>query len=123
PCCGDYLLRTHTGGVRVSQASQGMRVSRASAARRKQGLSVRRVLTWIVLALATAWALFPVYWAIITSLKLPNMQYVLGFIPWLQFQPTLVEWKAQLVEQGGGLYQSVFNSLVIALGSMVIALM
>jgi multiple sugar transport system permease protein len=106
----------------LSQVRRGIHLSQAAGTRRKQRPTLGRVLTRIVLALATAWALFPVYWAVLTSLKLPNMQYALAFIPWLQFQPTLVEWKSQLVDQGTALYQSVFNSLVIALGSMAIAL-
>lgn len=92
----------------------------AVATRPRKRLTIGRVLIWIGLALATIWALFPLYWAIITSLKLPNQQYDLGIIPWVQFQPTLSDWQNQLAE-GGDLYHSIVNSLIIALGSMIIA--
>ena len=93
----------------------------AVAAHRRKRLTIGRVLIWIGLALATAWAIFPLYWAVITSLKLPSQQYTMGILPWLQFQPTLSNWQSQIAE-GSDLFHSTGNSVIIAGGSTIIAL-
>ncbi len=50
-----------------------------------------QIVLWAVLAVWTLFALFPIYWTIVTSVK--PQQAVSGprptFIPWVDFQPTL----------------------------------
>ena len=58
--------------------------------------------TAVFVTLATLWALFPFYWAIITSVKTRLDWFTLSFIPFLQFQPTLADWNLQLGPAGRG---------------------
>jgi multiple sugar transport system permease protein len=89
---------------------------------KQTGLSWTRVLGWIIIVVALTWGLFPFYWAIITSLKPPGVIMTKPtLIPWLQFQPTLVNWISEFTNRGPEIGRALRNSLIIAVGSTTIA--
>ena len=75
-----------------------------------------------VVILAAVWVLFPFYWAAITSLKQPVDVFHLSFLPWLQFDPTLSNWKTELFYRGGAIFRGLGNSFLIGLGACLIAM-
>jgi multiple sugar transport system permease protein len=80
------------------------------------------ILLWTVILIATAWAVFPFYWAIITSLKPPAV--ILSkpsLIPFLQFDPTLENWQNEFANRWPEISRALTNSLIISVGATVIA--
>ena len=74
----------------------------------------------LVLVLVLVWALFPIYWAFINSIKNPGDTYGASWIPFLQFDPTLKFWRGVL-----GLREfqdAIRNSTMIAAGGATLAL-
>ncbi|MEZ5823314.1 MAG: carbohydrate ABC transporter permease [Geminicoccaceae bacterium] len=66
--------------------------------------------------------LFPLYWAVSTSLRNPIDTFtVAGFgIPWIDFEPTLDNWIDQLATPES--LRSLSNSTIIAVGASLLAL-
>jgi multiple sugar transport system permease protein len=88
---------------------------------RKRPIRVSDVVIWAIIPIATVWVLFPFYWAISTSFK-DHLAIVSQpcFVPLLQCTPTLINWEREFMrapEIIGGLS----NSVIIAVGAMVIA--
>jgi multiple sugar transport system permease protein len=83
---------------------------------------VNTILLWAVILIATGWAFFPFYWAIITSFKPPAV--ILSkpsLIPWLQFDPTLVNWQNEFANRWPEISHALLNSVIISVGATVIA--
>jgi multiple sugar transport system permease protein len=81
-----------------------------------------RIAIWFVIFIATLWAIFPFYWAIITSFKPPGVLLSKpSLIPWVQFTPTLFNWKNEYISRGREITGGLVNSLVIAGGATVVA--
>jgi multiple sugar transport system permease protein len=79
-------------------------------------------LLWAVILVATAWVFFPFYWAIITSLKEPNVILTKpSLIPFLQFKPTLYNWQLEFTTRWREIGRGLGNSVIIALGATVIS--
>jgi multiple sugar transport system permease protein len=77
----------------------------------------------MVIIMAIAWALFPFYWAIITSFKPPGVILTKpSLIPFLQFKPTLFNWRNEFVSRGPEITSAMLNSLIIASGASLIAI-
>ncbi len=77
---------------------------------KKWGLG--NTLVWIVIILALCWALFPFYWAIITSFKSPGVILTKpSLVLFLQFKPTLFNWRNEYIARDGRLpaYLSFFS--------------
>jgi multiple sugar transport system permease protein len=83
----------------------------------------KRILLGIAIALCIAWATFPFYWAITTSLRKPAETFTVAglAIPFLQFKPTLENWAAELKVPEN--LKAVKNSAIIAVTSAIIATM
>ena len=83
--------------------------------------SAKRILIGVTIAICLAWALFPFYWALTTSLRKPLDTFtVVGLgIPYLQFQPTLENWKVELGVPEN--LNAVKNSIIIAFTSAIFA--
>lgn len=80
-----------------------------------------RVGIGFIVALVIIWVLFPFYWAIITSLKRPIDVFRLSFVPWLQFSPTLANWRSELLDRGSAIFGGLGNSFIIGIGAAFIA--
>jgi len=85
----------------------------------------RNHLQYLKIALALvfcAWAAFPFYWAIVTSLKPRLETFTVSYlsIPFLQFTPTLSNWAEELQVDKTRL--GLFNSTIVATCSTVLAL-
>lgn len=85
-------------------------------------ITITQILLWILIIVATAWVLFPFYWAITTSLKEPGVLLTKpSLIPFLQFTPTLYNWQNELVNRWPEISRALGNSVVIAIGATLIA--
>lgn len=81
------------------------------------------ILIWVVIILVTCWAIFPFYWAIITSFKPPGVILTKpSLVPFLQFKPTLFNWRNEYLSRGREITTALGNSLIIAGGATLIAI-
>ena len=76
---------------------------------------VPKLATYGALAVWAFFVLFPLYWVIITSFKLP-IDVASGpfYAPFIDYQPSLHAWRYLIVEQGHDTLRPYLNSLVIA---------
>jgi len=90
---------------------------------KKKRWLAKRILLGIAIALCIAWATFPFYWAITTSLRKPAETFTVAglAIPFLQFKPTLENWAAELKVPEN--LKAVKNSAIIAVTSALLATM
>jgi multiple sugar transport system permease protein len=72
------------------------------------------ILLCIVLVVFSAWTMFPIFWAVVTSFKFTGDAYDPTFIPWVQFKPTLQGWRFVFVTAGERTFRSLRNSIIIA---------
>lgn len=83
------------------------------------------ILAYLALGLWTIVVLLPIYWLVVTSLKLP-IQVAEGpfYIPFVDFQPTLNSWKYVLVgDLSRDTLRTYANTLVVAPTSALLALL
>jgi multiple sugar transport system permease protein len=73
-----------------------------------------------VIVIMLIWVLFPFYWAFLNSIKKPAETFQPTWIPWLQFQPTLEHWRAELAIRE--IRRALWNSTRIAVLSATLAL-
>ena len=91
------------------------------------GNAGQRSIAYALVSLAAICAaiifLFPIYWALSTSLRNPIDTFtVAGFgIPWLDFEPTLANWIDQLETPES--IRSLYNSTIVAVGASLLALL
>lgn len=90
---------------------------------KKKSWLAKRILLGIAIALCIAWATFPFYWAITTSLRKPAETFTVAglAIPFVQFKPTLENWAAELKVPEN--LKAVKNSAIIAVTSAILATM
>ncbi len=76
----------------------------------------RRMLDRAALALALLWTLFPVVWAFALSIKRPADFFTARVLPFVQFHPTLDNWREEWRALGepAGLGHGLANSLIVA---------
>jgi multiple sugar transport system permease protein len=88
-------------------------------------LASDRALQMICYAVLGVWsivALAPLYWLFITSLKLRvTIGRGLTYIPWVDFQPVLTNWRAVLITRPADLVAPLTNSLIVALSAATLA--
>lgn len=90
--------------------------------KKHKGLHFQKMLLWLVILIATAWAIFPFYWAIVTSLKEPGVILTTpSLIPVVQFKPTLINWQLEFTNRWPEISRALGNSLIIAIGSTLIS--
>jgi len=81
-------------------------------------------LVYVGLILWSFVVLFPLYWLVVTSLKLPiDVNQGPRYIPFVDYQPSLHAWEYLLVEVGGDTLRPYVNSLIIASVSTVLAVL
>ncbi|HEY8447951.1 MAG TPA: carbohydrate ABC transporter permease [Thermomicrobiales bacterium] len=73
-----------------------------------------------MLVIVLIWAVFPLYWGFINSIKFPADVYGSKWIPVLQFEPTLKHWRDLLSQRE--VQNAVKNSVIISVGAGVVAL-
>ncbi|RMF00880.1 MAG: carbohydrate ABC transporter permease [Chloroflexi bacterium] len=81
------------------------------------------VISYLILGFWSVVVLFPLYWLVITSFKLPiDVNDGPYYIPFVDFQPSLHAWKYILVDLGNDTLRPFFNTVVVGVVSSVIAL-
>jgi len=76
---------------------------------------VGAVVVYALLLLWTLFVLFPLYWVLITSLKLPiDVNSGPFFLPFVDFQPNLHAWRDLLVADFADTFRPYVNSIIIA---------
>lgn len=88
--------------------------------RRSKSLASNILLLGVLLS-ALAWVVFPFYWAFLNSIKRPADTFVNSFIPFLQFQPTLEHWLAEIAIPETR--QALLNSTLIAVGAATLSIL
>lgn len=85
---------------------------------------VTKLLTYAGLFAWTLVVLFPLYWLLITSFKLP-VQVSDGpdYLPFIDFAPSGHAWRYIFVELGNDTLRPYFNSVIIALGATLLAVL
>jgi multiple sugar transport system permease protein len=80
-------------------------------------------LTYLALGLASVFVLFPLYWLLITSFKLPiDVNSGPFYLPWVDFKPSLHAWEYVLGTLGPDVRRAYTNTAVVALCSALLAL-
>lgn len=80
---------------------------------------VRNILTSGMIVIVMIWVLFPFYWAFLNSIKMPADTFTSTWIPFLQFQPTLEHWIAELSIRE--VRNALRNSTIISLGAATLS--
>jgi multiple sugar transport system permease protein len=82
-----------------------------------------KLVAYVLLAGWTVVVLFPLYWLLVTSFKLP-IQVDSGpkYLPFVDFAPTLENWRYILVDLRADTLRPYVNTVVVGLTSSVIAL-
>jgi multiple sugar transport system permease protein len=82
-----------------------------------------RLLSYAVLVAWTFVVLFPIYWLVVTSFKLPiHVDSGPVYIPFVDFQPSLHAWRYIFVDLRNDTLRPYFNTIVVAVVSAVLAL-
>lgn len=80
-------------------------------------------LTYLVLGLWAFVCLFPLYWILITSFKLPlHVNDGPVYVPFVDFTPSLHAWEYIFVDLRNDTLRPYLNSVVVALASTLLAL-
>jgi multiple sugar transport system permease protein len=83
-----------------------------------------KVLVYTLLGTWSVIVLFPLYWLVITSLKLPiQVDDGPDYLPFIDFAPSLHAWRYILVDLGNDTLRPYTNSLIIATFSTLIAVL
>jgi multiple sugar transport system permease protein len=80
-----------------------------------------RLAASVAVAIAALIAIFPLYWALVTSLRPRNVAIGDLWLPGLTFEPTLAAWRGLLALPG--LTASLWNSVLISAGGATLALL
>lgn len=82
--------------------------------------AIHRILETLVVTILIVWVLFPLYWAVVNSLKAPVDVHAPGWLPFVQFRVTWDNWRREL-SGNTGLVKCIGNSLRVGLGSCLLA--
>ncbi len=84
---------------------------------------LNHILLWVVVVIVTVWVAFPFYWAIITSFKPPAVILSkTSLVPFVQFEPTLVNWQLEITNRWPEISRALTNSVIISVGATAIAI-
>jgi len=81
------------------------------------------VLSWLVSILIIIWIMFPIYWALITSLKPPMETSSPYFLPFIQFRPVLTNWITEFSMRWSEIGAALKNSLIVSVTSAILVLL
>jgi multiple sugar transport system permease protein len=82
---------------------------------------LKSIATYLFILIFSAFFFIPLFWMVVISIKNPIDQFTLGFIPWLQFEPTLLNWENEGILQASENLKALTNSTIIGIGSATIA--
>lgn len=102
----------------TTQTAQSTRTKAAIPVRQR----ISRILLWAAVILVTVIALYPFVWAVITSFKPQREALQPTLIPFVQFDPIMDNWNAELGQTGEENFRALKNSAIISLGATAIAL-
>jgi len=88
---------------------------------RTSGAMLTRIFIWAAVILATITVLYPFAWALITSFKNQRQALEPTFIPFLQFEPSMENWNAELGMGARETLEALKNSIIISMGAMALA--
>ena len=84
---------------------------------------VAKVIIYAVLGIWSLVCLLPIYWVTITSFKgLADIDKPPGYVPFLDFAPSLDAWRFIFFEHNENLISRLFNSAVIGVGASALTL-
>lgn len=83
---------------------------------------IQHVLLWVIVIFVTLAALYPFIWALATSFKTQRDALQPTIIPFVEFQPIMDNWNAELGPTGQENFKALGNSAVIAVGAMSVAM-
>ena len=80
-----------------------------------------KLVVYGLLGLWTLIVLFPLYWVVVTSVKLP-IQVSNGpvYLPFIDYQPSLHAWKYIFVDLGRDTFRPYLNSVIVAIVSTLL---
>ena len=83
-----------------------------------------RIIVYSLLLVWTMVVLFPIYWVLITSFKLP-LDVASGpyYLPWIDFTPSLQAWQELFVADYEDTLKAYLNSIIIALTSTALCVL
>ena len=82
-----------------------------------------RVIVYVLLFFWATVVLFPLYWVVITSFKLPiDVAYPPKYLPFIDYQPSLHAWRYIFVDLGNDTFRPYLNSVIVASLSTLLAL-
>jgi multiple sugar transport system permease protein len=85
-------------------------------------IRIRYLLLWVAIIFVTLVALYPILWAIATSFKAQRDALQPTIIPFVEFQPILDNWRAELGPTGQENFRALGNSAIIAVGATTVAM-
>jgi multiple sugar transport system permease protein len=78
-------------------------------------VSLGRLITYVVLVAWSVVCILPLYWVLLASVKSEDaIMHGPRYIPFVDFQPSLVAWRFVLLDSHENLLQPLWNSLVIS---------
>ncbi len=83
---------------------------------------IQHVLLWIAVIVVTLAALYPFLWALITSFKSQRDALQPTIVPFVEFQPIMDNWNAELGPTGQENFKALGNSAIIATGATLVAM-
>jgi multiple sugar transport system permease protein len=82
-----------------------------------------KILVYGFLGIWTFIVLFPLYWVLITSFKLPiDVSGGPYYLPFIDFMPSLHAWQYIFVDLGNDTFRPYFNSVIVAAFSTVLVM-
>ena len=81
-----------------------------------------KIAIYGLLILMGIWAIFPFYWVISTSFKQPKDALGTKLVPFMDFQPTLDNWKQEVGCRWPELSKGLKNSLIVAVTTSLLTL-
>jgi multiple sugar transport system permease protein len=82
------------------------------------------IVSYLLLGMWAFVVLFPLYWLVVTSLKLPlHVNQGPVYLPWVDFEPSLHAWRYILIDVGQDTFRPYLNTVVVALASSVLTLL
>lgn len=82
---------------------------------------VKSTLKYLLIIFFALFFFFPLFWMMVVSIKLSIDSFTMTFIPFLQFNPTLENWKWELITTSAQNIKFLLNSTTIGLGTAAIA--